>query len=160
MITSGGLPYTEQIASAIPAAGPLGADFVQDAMDLLAAAGSYYTTYNDAAYTLGSGGTYTTLLAFPIAAGTVRSLDCVVNFRGGTSAAPTSLTGRIVATARRTAGGTVQVSTPASLTSLSLSGFNIAWEAAATTVLLRFRATGAPTVNATLLYSWLEKTYV
>lgn len=160
MITSGGLPYIEQTAEIIPAAGPLGATDVQDALDLLAAAGSYYTTYNDTAYVLGSGGSYTTLLAFPIAAGTIRSLDCVVTFRGGTSAAPTSLSGRIVATARRTAGGVVQVSTPASLTSLSLSGFNMAWEAAASTVLLRFRSTGAPTVNATLQYSWLEKTYV
>lgn len=160
MITSGGLPYLEQTANIIPASGPLGATVVQDALDLIAAAGSYYTTYNDPTYTLGSGGTFTTLLAFPIAAGTTRSLDCVVTFRGGTAASPTSLAARIVATARRTAGGVVQVSTPASLTSLSLSGFSVAWEAAATTVLLRFRASGAPTVNATLQYSWLEKTYV
>lgn len=158
MITSGGLPYLEQTADIIPSAGPLGASNIQDALDLLAAAGTAYTTYADAAYVMGSGGTYTTLLAFPISAGTTRALVCFANFAGGTAASPTSLSALIIASARRTAGGTVQVSTPASLTSLSLSGFGISWEAAASTVLLRFRASGAPTVDATIQYSWLEKT--
>lgn len=158
MITSGGLPYLAQTADVIPASGPLGASNVQDALDLIAAAGATYTTYNDPTYTLGSGGSPTTLLAFPIASGTTRVLFGFVEFAGGTAAAPTSLGSFIVATARRTSGGVVSVSTPFSGSSLSLNGFQISWDAAAATVLLRFRATGAPTVDATLQYSWLEKT--
>jgi putative flippase GtrA len=144
-------------AAEIAASGPLGAANVQAALDLIAAAGTFYTAEQFASYTLGTGSSYATLKTFTIASGTTRKLNAYVLFTGGTAAAPTSGYASLIATARRTAGGATSVSSPAPTITGNITALAVNWAVSGGSVVLQFRASGGPTVRATLLYSWLEQ---
>jgi hypothetical protein len=145
-------------ASLTPADGPLGATDVQEALDLIAAAGPFYTTESTASIALVAAPAWKTIKTFTISAGTQRHLRAEIDLNGGTIAAPTAATLRFIGTARRTNGGTVTAST--GLSSVDQSGINpsVNWVVSGGTVLLQLRATGAPTVRLTLRYNWLEGT--
>jgi len=145
-------------ADTILAEGPLGATDVQEALDLIAAAGPFFTTEQFASYTLGAGGgSYTTLKSFPLVSGTARKLFALVTFTGGTVATPTSVWSLYVASAVRSGAGVVTTHSLASLTSNNFSAFNASWSASGGNALLGFRAAGGPTVRATLFYQWLDQ---
>lgn len=145
-------------ADLIQADGPLGATNVQEALDLIAAAGPFFTTEQFPAYVFGAAPTYTTLKSFTISPGTTRKLYALVSGTGGTAAAPTSLWRLVIASARRTAGGTTTVSGAGSLdASVGFSSLNMNWVVSGGSVNLQFRANSGPTVRTTLQYAWLEQ---
>ena len=145
-------------ASEIPSDGPLGATDVQQALDLIAAAGPFYTTETTASIAIASSPNWTTIKTFTLVAGTMRHLRAEIDMNGGTAAAPTAATLRFVATARRTNGGTTTASSGAStVDSLGISP-TIRWFVSGAAVLLQLRATGGPTVRLTLRYNWIEGT--
>lgn len=144
-------------ATGIPVDGPLGATDAQQALDLIAAAGPFFTTEATAAYVLGVHPLYSTLKTFSLATGTSRHILAYVDFTGGTAVTPTAMSVTIRATARRESGGTVYVSSPATQTAGNISSFGINWAVSGTDAVLQFRGAGGPTVRVTLRYSWTEQ---
>lgn len=148
-----------QTARSTPAVGPLGATNTQAALDLIAAAGPFFTTEQTASYVLGTGGGSSTVLKqFAIATGTTRKLFAIVSFTGGTTVTPTSAIIHILATAERQSGGTTTVTAPALMQSSDISALNTTWSVPAPGLVdLRFAASGGPTVRALIQYLWLEQ---
>lgn len=145
-------------ASAIPVVGPLGATTLQEALDLIAAAGPFFTTEVINPYVLGAGGgSESTLKTFAINSGTNRFLRAHVDFSGGTTVTPLAMAVDISAVAARGSGGAVTVWSPNVDTTGAFGGFGVKWAVSGTDVVLQFRASGGPTVNATIRYNWLEK---
>lgn len=145
-------------ATGIPSDGPLGATSVQEALDLIAAAGLFFTTEQFPAYVFGAAPTYTTLKTLTINSGTTRKLLALVSGTGGTGVALTSLWRLVIASARRTAVGVTTVSGAGSLdASVGFSALAMNWAVSGNDAVLQFRATGGPTVRTTILYAWLEQ---
>jgi hypothetical protein len=142
----------------ISADGPLGAANVQDALDLIAAAGPFFTTESTASIAIAASPNWTTIKTFTLTAGTMRHLRAEIDMNGGTDAAPTAATLRFVATARRTDVGTTTVSSgAATVDSLGITP-TIRWFVSGAATLLQLRASGGPTVRLTLRYNWIEGT--
>lgn len=145
-------------ASAIQTDGPLGATDVQEALDLIAAAGPFFTTEQTASIVLAAAPNWTTIKTFTITSGTQRHLRAEIDLNGGTAAAPTAATLRFLGTAKRTNGGVVTVGSGVSTVDQSGISPTINWVVSGGSVLLQLRATGGPTVRLTLRYNWLEGT--
>jgi hypothetical protein len=135
--------------------GPLGATDVQEALDLIAAAGPFYTVEQTPAFVTGSAPTYATLKTLSIAPGTTRHLDAKIYLAGGTALAPTVSNVTIKGHAVRTSGGTTTVESNIELTS-TIGGLKVKWATDSVDAMIQIRASGAPTVRAVLLYSWIE----
>lgn len=145
-------------ASLIQAAGPLGATNVQQALDLIAAAGPFFTTETTASIVLAASPSWTTIKTFTITSGTQRHLRAEIDLDGGTAVLPTAATLRFLGTARRTNGGVVTVSSGVSTVDQSGINPSVNWAVSGGSVLLQLRATGGPTVRLTLRYNWLQGT--
>lgn len=143
-------------AAEIGADGPLGATDVQEALDLIAAAGPFFTTESNPAYVLGLHPAYSTLKTFTIDNSTTRHLNATVDFAGGTLVTPIPITVAIRAVARRNAAGTVTVSSPSVVIVGTLSQFGVNWAVSGGSVVLQFKANGGPTMRSTLRYNWLQ----
>ena len=145
-------------AELVTADGPLGAVQAQEALDLIAAAGPFYTTEQLDGVVLSSSPGWTVIKTFAIDVSTTRFLRAQLEIAGGTAATPTGATIDFRSLARRTSGGVVSVGSGVSTTdSIGISP-TLSWVVSGTAAALRARATGGPTVDITLRYSWLEKT--
>jgi hypothetical protein len=150
--------WQPQPADEIQVDGPLGATNVQDALDLIAAAGPFYTTETTASIVLAASPSWTTIKTFTISSGTQRHLRAEIDLNGGTANAPTAATIRFVGTARRTNGGTVTVSSGVPVADQTGINAAVNWVVSGGSVLLQLRASTGPTVRLTLRYNWLEGT--
>jgi hypothetical protein len=145
-------------ADQVAAQGPLGANDVQEALDLIAAAGPFYTTELQSGLVIAGSPAWTVIKLFPIGLGSTRHLRAEIEVAGGVAALPTSATVRVAATAARTAGGVTRVGSGVfsvdQTSGISLSG---SWVVSGVDAALRLRASSGATVNLTLRYSWTEK---
>jgi len=149
---SGGVPT----ASAIPTAGPLGATNVQSALDLIAAAGPFFTTEETPSVLLSS--TYTPIKTLSIATGSTRTLFAILHVTRGTAPSPDKAAAVILASAKRTSGGTTSAISLASMQSFDISGFNMRWAVSGTDLEFAVRVAGSPQAARVLLqYVWLEQ---
>lgn len=138
--------------------GPLGAATVQDALDLIAAAGPFYTTEATASIVISGPPGWTTIKTFTIETGTVRHLRAEIDLDGGTIVAPTGATVRFVGTARRTSGGTVTASSGSATVDPAGISPTVNWVVSGADVLLQLRAATGATVRLTLRFNWIEGT--
>lgn len=142
-------------ARQVPAVGPLGATNVQAALDLLAAAGPFFTVESFPSFAITS--TFETLRALPLNVGTTRHLFALMFLAGGTAPSPAAQSYALLANATRTSGGTTEVSGLANLAAGAIAGFNARWIVEGVDAALQIRQSTADNVNISLLYVWVEK---
>lgn len=142
-------------AAQVPSAGPLGATNVQAALNLIAAAGPFFTVESFPSFAITS--SFAPLKTLPVSVGTTRHLFALMFLASGTAPSPAAVTYAFIANATRTSGGVTAVSGLATLSAGSVAGFNARWVVSGIDAALEIRKNTAGNVNIDLLYVWIEK---